>query len=98
MLPPGPDSLSAKEETVIEGLRIFASITGGTYPSSLDLMTCMQEVQTAFITERRKRGVSMEQEPTKDEMSNILAIQAVCMFYGNLMNENQDVAYYYRIS
>jgi len=86
--------LSAKEETVVEGLRIFASITGGKYPSSLDLMTSMKEVQYAFIIERRKQGVSMEQEPTKDEMSGILAIQGVCMFYGNLMNKDKDVAYY----
>jgi len=86
--------LSAREETVVEGLRIFAGITGGKYPSSLDLMTSMQEVQYAFIIERRKQGVSMEQEPTKDEMSGILAIQGVCMYYAQLMNENKDVAYY----
>ncbi|MBN2132085.1 MAG: hypothetical protein JW741_21470 [Sedimentisphaerales bacterium] len=86
--------LSANEETVVEGLRIFAGITGGKYPSSLDLMTSMQEVQYAFIIERRKRGVSIEQEPTKDEMSSILAIQGVCMFYAGLMNEDKDVAYY----
>jgi len=86
--------LSAREETVVEGLRIFASITGGKYPSSLDVMTSMREVEYAFVIERRKRGVSMEQEPTKDEMSGILAIQGVCMYYAQLMNEDKDVAYY----
>ncbi|MHC4519010.1 MAG: hypothetical protein ACYTAS_10505, partial [Planctomycetota bacterium] len=85
--------LSATEETVINGLRAFARVTGGKYPSGLDLITSMREVQLAFITERRKRGVSMEQEPTKDEMDSILAIQAVCMFYGNLKAEDKDAAY-----
>lgn len=86
--------LSPGAESAVNGLRIFAGITGGTYPSSLDLMTSMKEVQSAFLIERRKRGVAMEQEPTKEEMGSILAIQGVCMFYGQLMNEDRDVAYY----
>ncbi len=86
--------LSTNEETVIKRLRTFARMTGGKYPSSLDLMTSMKEVQFAFIAERRKRGVSVEQEPTKEEMDGILAIQAVCMFYGNLKGEGKDAAWY----
>ncbi len=86
--------LSPGAESAVNGLRIFAGITGGKYPSSLDLMTSMREVQYAFIIERRKRGVAMEQEPTKDEIGRLLAIQGVCMYYGQLMNEDRDVAYY----
>ena len=86
--------LSANEETVIRGLRTFARLTDGKYPSGLDLMTSMREVQFAFMAERRKRGVSVEQEPTKEEMDGILAIQAVCMFYGNLKGEGKDAAWY----
>jgi len=86
--------LSPGVESAVNGLRIFAGITDGKYPSSLDLMTSMKEVQYAFIIARRKRGVAMEQEPTKEEMGSLLAIQGVCMYYGKLMNEDQDVAYY----
>ena len=86
--------LSSNEQTLIKGLRRFAEITGGQYPSSLDLMTSMREVEYAFVAERRRRGVPMQQQPTKDEMSGILAIQGASMYYGQLMNEDQDVAYH----
>ena len=86
--------LSPGDETVVKALRVFAKITGGRYPSSLDIMTAMSEVQAAFLIERRKQGGSLEQEPTKEELSDILAIQGTCMYYGSLMNEGKDVAYY----
>ena len=86
--------LSANEQTLIKGLGRFAVVTGGTYPTSLDVMTSMQEVQVAFIVERRKQGVSMEQEPTKEEMDNILAIQGGTMYYAELMKEDCDLAWY----
>ncbi len=86
--------LSPGDETVVKALRVFAKITGGRYPSSLDIMTAMSEVQAAFLIERRKQGIPLEQEPTKEELSDILAIQGTCMYYGSLMNEGKDVAYY----
>jgi hypothetical protein len=86
--------LSPGDETVVKALRSFAKITGGRYPRSLDIMTAMSEVQAAFISERRKRGIALEQQPTKEEMSDILAIQGTCMYYGSLMTDGNDVAYY----
>jgi hypothetical protein len=86
--------LSPDDETIVKALRRFAQITGGKYPTSLDVMTAMSEVQRAFMIERRNRGVSVEQQPTKEEMNGLLAIQGTCMRYGQLLNENQDVAYY----
>ncbi len=86
--------LSPGDETAVKALRGFAKITGGRYPSSLDIMTAMQEVQTAFMINRRKQGVSVEQSPTKEELSDILAIQGTCMYYGRLLGEGKDVAYH----
>jgi hypothetical protein len=86
--------LSPGERTIVKALESFASITGGRYPSSLNIMTAMSEVQAAFIAERRKRGISLEEKPTKEELSNILAIQGTCMYYGRLLNDGNDVAYH----
>jgi hypothetical protein len=86
--------LSGSDEAVIKGLRGFAEITGGKYPTNLDLMTIGQEVREGFIALRQKQGKSPEEKPTKEEMENILSIQGACMFYGKLVKENKDAAYY----
>jgi hypothetical protein len=86
--------LSPGDETLVKALGSFARITGGRYPSSLAIMTAMSEVQAAFIAERRKRGISVEEKPTKEELDDILAIQGTCMYYGRLVNDGNDVAYY----
>jgi hypothetical protein len=87
-------NLSPDDQTLVKAFRSFARITGGKYPSSLDVLTAMSEVQRAFIIERRNRGVPLEQQPTKEELDGLLAIQGACMRYGQLMNENKDVAYH----
>ncbi len=86
--------LSPDEGTLVKALQNFARITGGKYPSSLDVMTAISEVQRAFMIERRNRGVSVEQKPTKEELDGLLAIQGTCTRYGQLMAENRDVAYH----
>jgi len=86
--------LSGSVEAVSKGLRGFAQITEGRYPTNLDLMTTSQEIREAFIALRKKQGKSPEETPTKEEMENILSIQGACMFYGKLVKESKDVAYY----
>ncbi len=86
--------LSGSVEAVVKGLRGFAQITDGKYPTNLDLMTTGNEIREAFIAMRQKQGKSLEEQPTKEEMENILSIQGACMFYGNLVKENKDPAYY----
>jgi hypothetical protein len=86
--------LSGSVEAVIKGLRGFAKITEGKYPTNLDLITTGKEIGEAFMTLRKKQGKSSDEKPTKEEMENILSIQGACMFYGKLVKENKDVAYY----
>jgi hypothetical protein len=57
-------------------------------------MTVGKEIRDAFIALRQKQGISLEEQPTQEEMENMLSIQGACMFYGNLMKENKDAAYY----
>ncbi|MBN1509145.1 MAG: hypothetical protein JW955_20030, partial [Sedimentisphaerales bacterium] len=67
--------LSPGEQMLVKAFGSFARITGGKYPSSLAVMTAMSEAQSVFLIERRKQGISIEQQPTKDELSDLLAIQ-----------------------
>ena len=86
--------LSGNVEAVIKGLRGFTKVTEGKYPTNLDLMTTAKEIKEALIASRQKQGISLDQQPTKEEMENILSIQGACLFYGKLVKENKDVAYY----
>ena len=85
--------LSDSVEAVINGIRGFVEITGK-YPTNLDLITTSKEIKDAFIATRQKQGISLDQQPTKEEMENILSIQGACLFYGKLVNEDKDAAYY----
>ena len=86
--------LSGNVEAVIKGLRGFTKITEGKFPTNLDIMTTSKEIKEALIALRQKQGISLDQQPTKEEMENILSIQGACLFYGKLVKENKDVAYY----
>jgi len=86
--------LSDSIEAVVKGLRGFAQIAEGKFPTNLDLMTVGKEIRDAFIALRQKQGKSLEEQPTQEEMENMLSIQGACLFYGNLVKEGKDVAYY----
>jgi hypothetical protein len=86
--------LTGNTQTIVKGLRRFTSIADGKYPSGLDMMTANSDVRKAFVLWRQKQGVPIEQPPSKEEMDNILAVQGACMYYGKLIGEDKDVAYY----
>lgn len=86
--------LSGSIEAVIKGLRGFAKITEGKYPTNLDLMTTGKEIREAFIAMRKKQGKSPQEKPTQEEMEDILPIQGVCMFYGKLVKDDKEASYY----
>jgi hypothetical protein len=86
--------LTSSTQTMIKGLRGFSKIADGKYPRGLDIMTANSDVRRAFVLWRQKQGISLEQPPSKEEMDNMLAIQGACMYYGKLIGEDKDVAYY----
>jgi len=75
------------EETAIQGLRNFAELTDGRYPSSLAMMSAMKELQE--IWEQK-----YEKPPTNQELQKFLSLNAACQFYAQLLQEDKDVEYY----
>ena len=86
--------LSGSVEAVIKGLRGFAEITEGKFPTNLDIMTTAKEIKEALIVLRQKQGKSIKEKPTQEEMENLLSIQGTCLFYRKLVKENKEAAYY----
>ena len=92
-------SLSDSEENALQGLRSYASVTGGLYPSSLDLMTAMREMVMTLLHKRSLDPYAEEPtDPTipynSAEMQQLVALRATCSFFGNLKKDQTEVVYY----
>jgi outer membrane lipoprotein-sorting protein len=72
------------EGLAVQGLRTFSEITGGRYPSSMAILTAVNEVWKA----RSGKNVSRE------EIEKGITVQSTCAFYGELERDNKDPAYY----
>jgi len=72
------------EGVAVQGLRIFAEITDGQYPSSLAIVTAVNELWKA------RTGMKL----SKEEIEKGITIQSTCSFYAALDQADKDVAYY----
>jgi len=90
MTMPGMDEASA-----VEGLRLFAEISGGKYPSQMNMMTLMKETEEAF---RAKSGSDPNAKPGDEQIQQMMArminMQASFIFYNKLVQDGNDPAYY----
>jgi hypothetical protein len=80
------------EGTTINGLRHFAELSGGQYPSGLAFMTLMKEISEALVV---KYGVEIawkEDEYANATFAATTGILPVASFYAQLVDK--DAAYY----
>jgi len=87
------------EASAVQGLGVFAGITGGKYPSSLAGMKVMKEVMEAmkpsFPDDPNNKPSEGEREKMMAEaMQKVVKVQGACMFYAELVREGKDPAYY----
>jgi hypothetical protein len=86
---PGQDEASA-----LEGLRLFAEMKDGNYPSQMNVMTLTKESAEVF----GKKFGAAKTKPTDEEMQQMTAkavkFQAPVLFYTKLARDGNDPAYY----
>ncbi|MHC4474968.1 MAG: anti-sigma factor family protein [Planctomycetota bacterium] len=75
------------EGEAIEGLRFFAEVADGRYPTSLAKLTAEHELQQAW----KKK---YDRPPTNQELEKFLSVNTACQFYARLVEENTDVVYH----
>jgi hypothetical protein len=78
------------EGTAINGLRLFAELTGGRYPSSLAFVTLMKEVTEALT---KKYGIELI-EKQDDYTSTLQNILPAGTFYIQLTTAEKEAEYY----
>ena len=99
---PGQDEGSA-----VEGLRLFAEITGGKYPSSLSAIKITGELGKALGAEAAKAlapkvKADANSKPTHEERDAMvremsqksMKVMGATLFYAKLVQEGKDAAYY----
>ena len=75
------------EDKMIEGLRFFAGLTDGRYPSSMASMTADYEIREAWQQKYNR-------PPNNEELEKFNSLNAACRFYSDLVQENRDVKYH----
>lgn len=78
------DRVKKDEASAIEGLRSYAMVANGRYPSTLS-------IQTAIYEAKKARGV--EDLEIEDDI-RVLRIQSTSMFFRELTNADKDVKYF----
>lgn len=79
------------EKKIVTGLRFFAEITGGKYPSVLSGKTVYEELNAAWIA---KYGVPLEKQSRREDIRKTLWLDATIGWYDNLKRQDKDPAYY----
>ena len=91
----GEIDLSDNEGAAVKGLRMFAELVSGQYPSNLDLMTASLEASKAV---QAKMADDPNWDPnipiSKEDLEKTTSIQAACRFYAKLVKDDKDVVYY----
>ena len=88
--------LSLNEKDLIQGLTVFLELSDGRYPRKLDTKTALTEAEALWGA--KHEGVSPDETTgkakEKGDKEIIYDIFFASAFYGKLMRENNDVAYY----
>jgi len=80
----------ANEGTAIKGLKLFAELTDGRYPSNLALLTLMKEITEALT---KKYGIELAAK--QDDYTNTLTeILPAATFYAQLAGAEKEATYY----
>jgi outer membrane lipoprotein-sorting protein len=83
--------MGGDEKGIVEGLSLFAELTGGKYPSDLNMMTISQELSQAMIT---GFGGSQNEQPNQEQLQKLVNLQLAGAFYTTKAAEGKDPAYY----
>ena len=80
----------ATEDTAINGLKLFAELTDGRYPSNLALLTLMKEITEELMKKYGMKIIEKQDEYTS-ELQNILQAGT---FYAQLAGAEKEAVYY----
>jgi len=93
----GEIDISNNETAAVNGLRLFAEITDGQYPSNLDIFTTKKEATEALLTDLLQKpdaNINPNMPFTKEQLEKMSNIIAACSFYAKLLKEKKEPVYF----
>jgi hypothetical protein len=82
------DQIVADEEHTIAGLRAYAKLLKGRYPSNLSFATAIAEAEK-FLEKRNRYD-----EQAGRDIESLFEIRSACNYYADLLTADKDVAYF----
>ena len=82
------------EASAIEGLRTFAEMTDGNYPSQMTVMTLTKESTEAYAKKLGAAIIKPSDEQMQQMTAKMMKVQAPVLFYTKLGRDGNDPAYY----
>ncbi len=91
----GEMKLPAQDEaSAIEGLRTFAEMTDGHYPSQMTVMTLTKESTEAYAKKLGAAIIKPSDEQMQQMTAKMMKVQAPVLFYTKLGRDGNDPMYY----
>jgi uncharacterized protein (UPF0248 family) len=81
-------AVKGDEESALAGLKNFASFSDGRYPTTLTLVTALNELD-GKLSRGRKNGTLND-----GDLGKVMSIQDACTFYAELEKQDRDAKYY----
>jgi len=83
------------EETAIEGLRLYAQMADGNYPSQMNVLSLTREGAEIFAKKVDKSsGLKTNDEQMQEITAKAIKMQAPVLFYNKLMQDGKAPEYY----
>ena len=79
-------------EAVVDGLGMFAELSGGRYPSDLTTATLVQEL-TELLDAKKQEG-TLPDKPEKEMINGVMNLNMIGPFFGGLGAEDREPMYY----
>jgi hypothetical protein len=83
------DEVEANEKGAIVGLRAYAGLLGGRYPSSLSFATAIAEAERLLDAKHDRYD-----ERAGKDLASLFEVRSACNFYRDLLDADKDAAYY----
>jgi hypothetical protein len=86
---------SYDEAKAVQGLKDFGELTGGRYPSRLDMITVIKEGYRAIQGHSKDaHGEKLSEEDRVNMRRIVFNVKSSCLFYSELVRQGKDAAYY----
>jgi hypothetical protein len=83
------------EEKAILGLKVFAEVTQGSYPKSLNMPYVLIDGANAILKRLGDNAWVGEQKDQAEELwRRVICCKSTCLFYDELLRQDKDVAYF----